>query len=322
MEIVSQDFRINRIKIEIPHYVRPEKEGIDILILGETGTGKDLIAQACHNASGREGQFVVVNATVIPSTGFESDIFGHAKGAFTDAKTERKGRFKEANRGTIFLDEIGDMDIELQSKLLRVIENREIQPLGKDRTEKVDVMLIMATNKDLFQCVENGSFREDLYYRITAGEVVSIPPLRSRKNDIPLLIKHFIQKTDWELKTDSSLPELRVTQGCLKLLKELPWEGNVRELEGLVKRIVNNRIKEKNRDEISEDDIPTHCLQKRQRPRSKKDEIQKGRRGKTELTPENIEKALKNNDGVIAEGSQRVGVHPRTSIPYHERKGD
>ena len=262
VKIISQDYRIDEIKLRIAnHYVRPEKGRIDILILGETGTGKDLIANACHEASGREGQFIKVNAPAIPSIGLESELFGHARGAFTDAKTERKGKFKEANKGTIFLDEIGEMDIKLQSKLLRVIENREIQPLGKDRTEKVDVMLIMATNKDLRKCVKDKSFREDLFYRISSDVIISIPPLRDRQNDIPLLINHFIQEEDWKRKQDSNLPELKFSKDCLKVLKKMPWKGNIRELENMVGRIVVNRMAEENRGEITEEDISTHDIQ-------------------------------------------------------------
>jgi len=308
VEIITQDHQINKIKIDIPDYVRSENGRIDILILGETGTGKDLIAQACHEASGREGQFISVNALAISSTVFESEVFGHAKGAFTDAKTERKGKFKEANMGTIFLDEIGEMDIELQSKLLRVIENREIQPLGKDRTEKVDVIIIMATNCNLRKRIREGKFREDLYYRIDAGASIEIPPLRDRKGDIPLLINHFIQKTDWKRKNNSTLPELKVSQDCLKVLKKMPWKGNVRELEAMVGKIVKNRIREKNRSEITEGDIPHLYIQEASSLKKIKSRKADGRF----YSDNEIISAIRKHNGNKTRAAKEIGCSPRT----------
>ena len=165
-----------------------------VLITGETGTGKELVARAVHDRSAQKNlPLIKVNCAAIPETLLESELFGHLKGAFTDATGTKKGKFSLANRGSIFLDEIGTMSIGLQAKLLRVLQEREIEPLGAERTEHVDVRVIAATNRDLRQLVDEGRFQDDLFYRLHVIPIVA-PPLRDRVEDIPMLVKHFADK--------------------------------------------------------------------------------------------------------------------------------
>jgi len=205
-----------------------------VLILGESGTGKELIAEALHDNSKRRNKpFVKVNLGGISSSLFESEMFGHVRGAFTDARTDRTGRFDIANKGTIFLDEIGDLDAGSQVKLLRVLQDRTFEVLGSSRTKTVDVRVVCATNKNLQEMVRNGSFREDLLYRINLV-TVSLPALRERVNDIPLLVNFFITS----LKEIYNRPLLTVTKHAFKWLQQLPLPGNVRQLKNLVERTV------------------------------------------------------------------------------------
>jgi Nif-specific regulatory protein len=205
-----------------------------ILILGESGTGKELIAKALHyNSSRRDKPFVSINCASIPENLLESELFGYKKGAFTGANTDKKGKFQVANTGTIFLDEIGDMPLYLQAKLLRVLQEREIEPVGSETKTPVDIRVISATNKQLDKLVKGGEFREDLYYRLNVVEI-HVPALRERKDDIPLLVHHFIQKyTERDGKKVDG-----ITQEALMLLQSYQWPGNVRELENVVERAV------------------------------------------------------------------------------------
>jgi len=212
-----------------------------ILITGETGTGKELIAKAIHANSPRaDKMFVAVNSGSLPPDLLESTLFGHVKGAFTGAVAARKGYFEIANGGTIFFDEVGNINLETQGKLLRVIQEREFMPLGSSETVRVDVRILAATNADLKRLVEEGRFREDLYYRLNVINLV-LPPLRERKEDIPLLVEHFFDKYSREnnkfLGPDGrSL--LRFEPEALEVLMEHSWPGNVRELENAVERAV------------------------------------------------------------------------------------
>jgi len=212
-----------------------------ILITGETGTGKELIAKAIHANSARADQpFVPVNSGSVPAELLESALFGHVKGSFTGAFTSRKGYFETANRGTIFFDEIGTISPETQAKLLRVIQEREFMPVGSTETIKVDVRIIAATNADLKRAVEDGRFREDLYYRLNVINL-ALPPLRDRKEDIPLLVEHFLTKycRENEKFLDSQgHSELQLDRDALQLLMEYNWPGNVRELENAIERAV------------------------------------------------------------------------------------
>ena len=205
-----------------------------VLILGETGTGKELIARAIHNLSARrERTLVKLNCAAIPTGLLESELFGHEKGAFTGAINQRIGRFELANRGTLFLDEVGDIPLELQPKLLRVLQEQEFERLGSTRTQKVDVRLIAATNVNLEQLVADKQFRSDLYYRLNVFPIV-IPPLRDRREDIPILARWFTQKFAARMRK----PILSIPARTLSALAEYHWPGNVRELENLIERAV------------------------------------------------------------------------------------
>jgi len=205
-----------------------------ILIMGESGTGKELIARAVHALSPRvDRPFIPVNCGAIPAELLESEMFGHERGAFTGAIGQRAGMFQLANGGTIFLDEVGEMSATLQVKLLRVLQDREIRPVGADRVFKVDVRVLAASNKDLAAEVEEGNFREDLFYRLQVIPIV-MPPLRERRSDIPLLTSHFLEKHN---RKRSGRPA-RIAEEAMVHLWEYDWPGNVRELENLLERLV------------------------------------------------------------------------------------
>jgi formate hydrogenlyase transcriptional activator len=205
-----------------------------VLLLGETGTGKELIARAIHNLSERRARALVkVNCAAIPTGLLESELFGHEKGAFTGAIAQRIGRFELANHGTIFLDEVGDIPLDLQPKLLRVLQEQEFERLGSTRTMRVDVRLIAATNSNLAQRVQEKQFRDDLYYRLNVFPIV-IPALRERREDIPLLVRHFVQKYGRRMKK----PIDTIPATAMKALSEYHWPGNVRELENFIERAV------------------------------------------------------------------------------------
>jgi formate hydrogenlyase transcriptional activator len=205
-----------------------------VLLLGETGTGKELIARAIHNLSFRRQRTLVkVNCAALPTGLLESELFGHEKGAFTGAITQRIGRFELANRGTIFLDEIGDIPLELQPKLLRVLQEREFQRLGSTRTLRTDVRLIVATNANLAQRVNEKRFRSDLYYRLNVFPIL-IPPLRERPEDIPVLVRYFVEK--YTRRMNRRIDTIPVA--VMKAMSEYQWPGNVRELENFVERSV------------------------------------------------------------------------------------
>jgi DNA-binding NtrC family response regulator len=205
-----------------------------VLISGETGTGKELVARAIHDRSAqRQMPLIKVNCAAIPETLLESELFGHVRGAFTGATTTKKGKFALADGGTIFLDEIGTMTPALQSKLLRVLQEREFEPLGAERTEKVDVRVIAATNRDLRQMVSDNRFQEDLFYRLNVIPI-EIPPLRERREDIPPLVEHFVRKH--AQRTGRRVE--RIEDGVLSALQQYDWPGNVRELENTIERAV------------------------------------------------------------------------------------
>jgi len=212
--------------------VAPTDSGV--LIQGETGTGKELIAQAIHNRSGRRDRpFIKVNCAAIPSGLLESELFGHEKGAFTGAITRKPGRFELADKGTLFLDEVGDIPLELQAKLLRVLQEREFERLGSTRTQQVDVRVIAATHRDLKQMVEEGTFRSDLYYRLHVFPL-TVPRLRDRSEDIPLIVRHLVEKYSQRMKRRIEA----ISPRTMAVLKNYAWPGNVRELQNFIERAV------------------------------------------------------------------------------------
>ena len=205
-----------------------------VLITGETGTGKEMAARALHNASPRAHlPMVAVNCSAVPESLLEAELFGHVKGAFTGATNQRAGRFEQAHKSTIFLDEISDMPLELQAKLLRVLQEREFQRLGSSETIRVDVRVIAATNVNLLDRVRQGKFREDLYYRLNVVPL-EMPALRKRPGDIPLLVEHFIAK----FCESEGIPLKKVTPKTLERLFTMPWPGNVRQLENAVEKAI------------------------------------------------------------------------------------
>jgi len=205
-----------------------------VLLLGETGTGKELIARAIHERSRRQKQpFVTVNCAAIPGSLFESELFGHERGAFTGATMQRAGRLELADRGTLFLDEVGDLPLELQPKLLRTLQEHTYERLGSVRTKNVDVRLVAATNCDLEQMIDEKQFRSDLYYRLNVFPI-RVPPLRERLEDIPLLVEHFTRKYASRMNRQiDTIPE-----STIQKLQRWSWPGNVRELENLIERSV------------------------------------------------------------------------------------
>ncbi len=214
----------------------------NVLLLGETGTGKELIARAIHyNSARKDNPFVPINCSAIPENLLESEFFGFVKGAFTGATSSKRGLFEEANGGTVFLDEIGDLSQPLQAKLLRVMDDHEIRPLGGVQSKKVDIRFITATNREILKEVREGQFREDLYYRINVV-TIKLPPLRERKEDIATLARHFLEKYSNEI----GKPVRFFDETALRLLMDYHWPGNVRELQNIIERAVliadNNTI--------------------------------------------------------------------------------
>ncbi len=219
-----------------------------VLVTGESGTGKELVARAIHRNSTRaERRFVRVNCAAIPEELIESELFGHVKGSFTGAVKDQTGKFVQADGGTIFLDEVGDMSLRTQSKVLRVLQDGEVEPVGAARAQVVDVRVIAATNKDLARDIREGRFREDLYFRLNVVPIV-VPPLRQRREDIPGLVEYFAEL----FGTENNSRAKRFTPAALEALKNLPWKGNVRELRNAVERLIIMTPG----DEVGVDDLP------------------------------------------------------------------
>jgi two-component system NtrC family response regulator len=227
--MVGKNLRMQQV-YELIEKVAPTPASV--LITGDSGTGKELVAKAIHFNSPREPfPFITVNCAALADNLLESELFGHEKGAFTGAASMRKGRFELANNGTIFLDEIGEIPLALQSKLLRILQEKSFERVGGTRTLTVDVRIISATNKDLKEEVQQGRFREDLYYRLNVIHV-GMPALRERMDDMPQLVNHFVKKSAESLKNEL----LEISPEALRLMMNLPWEGNVRELENTIER--------------------------------------------------------------------------------------
>ncbi|WP_312133363.1 formate hydrogenlyase transcriptional activator FlhA, partial [Leclercia sp.] len=283
-----------------------------VLILGETGTGKELIARAIHNQSGRsDRRMVKMNCAAMPAGLLESDLFGHERGAFTGASAQRIGRFELADKSTLFLDEVGDMPIELQPKLLRVLQEQEFERLGSNRIIHTDVRLIAATNRDLTQMVADREFRSDLYYRLNVFPIF-LPPLRERPEDIPLLVKSFTFKIAHRLgRNIDSIPA-----ETLRQLSRMEWPGNVRELENVIERAV--LLTRGNVLQLSMPDIDFHRASSTA-PETVVSEIREG-----EEEYQHIVRVLKETNGVIAGprgAAQRLGLKRTTLLSRMKRLG-
>ncbi len=280
-----------------------------VLITGESGTGKELIAREIHRLSQRRTkEFVAINCATLPEGLLESELFGHMKGAFTDAHYNKKGLFEIADGGTVFLDEIGEMPIGLQAKLLRVLENNTFRRVGGVTDIKVDVRIISATNKDLINEVERGNFREDLYFRLNVIPI-HIPPLRERKEDIPILIEHFIKKY---------APDKKITPDAMHALMNYNWKGNVRELENVIERIT--LLCEDN--EIRLSDLPPEIISSSREirflPELTKDGVNLDKIIE-ELEKQYIRKALQITNNTKVEAAKILGLSFR-SFRYRLRK--
>ncbi len=213
--------------------IRVAKTDASVLIVGESGAGKDVFSRIIHqNSSRKQRKYIAVNCAAIPEGTIESELFGHVKGSFTGAERDRRGYFAEADKGTIFLDEVGELPYTMQAKLLRVIENGEFLPVGASNAVKVDVRIVAATNVNLLKAVEQGRFRSDLYYRLNQINI-TVPSLRERKEDIPLLFRYFCG----ELSEKYNIPRIVLTPDALDYLSNYPWRGNVRELKNIAERI-------------------------------------------------------------------------------------
>ena len=230
-EIVGSSLQIRRVVERIERVAPTDAR---VLVVGENGTGKELVAQALHRLSSRtEHRFVEVNCAAIPSELIESELFGHMKGSFTGAIADRAGKFEQAHEGTLFLDEVGDMSLAAQAKVLRALEEGVVNRVGGSKSIQVNVRVIAATNKDLEEEIREGGFREDLYYRLNVVPI-HVPPLRERREDVPMLVQHFVELT---VKMDR-VPPKRFTEEALEHLKSLDWQGNVRELRNTIERLL------------------------------------------------------------------------------------
>lgn len=270
-----------------------------VLIIGESGTGKELVARAVHEKSRRSSRpFLPINCAAIPESLIESELFGYEKGAFTGATSRREGLFQAAQGGTLFIDEIGEMQLGLQSKLLRAIENKKILPVGATREIDVDIRLVAATNRDLKERVEKGQFREDLYYRLRVVEIV-LPPLRERKEDIPLLVRHFID----QIARENNRPVKDITPEALEVLLSYDWPGNIRELRNTLESIIVLSLKE----QIELDDLPTHIIGAKS-----VQAVFKSGMTLAELEKEAIRRTLEEHGGHRARTAESLGISVRT----------
>lgn len=277
-----------------------------VLILGENGTGKEMIANAIHiNSKRKSAPFVMVNLGGISQSLFESEMFGHAKGAFTGAVAARKGRFEMADKGTIFLDEIGDLDMSCQVKLLRVLQQHTFEPLGDSRPKKVDIRVVCATNADLSSMVSQRTFREDLFYRINLI-TLRLPALRERRDDIPLLVRHFISEVAQRSGTD--IPE--ISSEAMEFLSRLPYPGNIRQLKNMVERAVligGDRLEKEtfySMEGINADSVDL-------KPAGTLDDMEK-------LA---IEEALAKSEGNLTQASRILGITRQTLYRRMEKYG-
>lgn len=278
-----------------------------VLIGGESGTGKEVVARAIHNESGRSGQFVAVNCGAIPDNLLESELFGHEKGAFTDANARRIGQFERAHEGTIFLDEIGDMPPAMQVKLLRVLQEKVVERVGGSSPIDIDVRVLAATHQDLPRCIDSGRFREDLYYRLNVFPI-DIPPLRDRKDDIPLLVDEMIRR----LRTRHQV-SISLGNRVLDALLAYDWPGNVRELSNLIERL--SVIK--THGPVGIDDLPVRLRGdlSTELPAAPAELINVSlKQHLSDIEGRLIEEALSQSGGVVARAADLLGVGRTTLV--------
>jgi len=273
-----------------------------VLVTGESGTGKELIAEAIHLSSPRSsGPFVCINMAAVPESLIESELFGHAEGAFTGAARSRMGRFEAANKGTLFIDEIGDLELTCQAKLLRVLENRSVSPVGSNDSRKIDVRVIAATNRNLEKMVADGEFREDLYYRLNVISI-QLPPLRKRPEDIMPLVNHFLE----QFCRESGKPTLAIDDELAEYLQGYEWPGNIRQLRNCVESMVVLAAS----DRLTLDDLPT-MVRKRESATQIRFKIP------LDFTLEDVEQiavqqTLDRFDGNRTRAAQSLGISVRT----------
>ena len=301
-ELVGQSVVMQALQETIRRVARSDST---VLISGDSGTGKELIARLIHQHSGRsQNRFIQVNCAAIPDELIESELFGHEKGSFTGAYEKKIGKFESAHRGSIFLDEIGDLSLKAQAKVLRVLEEGEVQPVGSPEIKKVNVRVIAATNKNLDEEIKKGNFREDLYFRLHVVPIHS-PSLRERKEDIPLLIEHFItyfsEENNYKKKTFSP--------SALSLLMEYPWRGNVRELRNLVERLlIMCRA-----DQISIQDLPEYIGRKNVESELALLQIKNWKEFKNQSEKIYLEQKLKECQYNVAKTAREIGL-PRSNL--------
>ncbi len=284
-----------------------------VLLTGESGTGKELLAKAIHlNSSRRRGPFVVVNCGAIPETLIESELFGHKKGAFTGAVADRVGKFEAAIGGTVFLDEISELKLALQVRLLRVIQEREIDKVGETRPLKVDVRIIAATNRNLANMIEDGSFRDDLYYRLSVV-TLQLPPLRDRSEDVPLLAEHFLRKSCERY----GLPLRRLRPQALEMLESYNWPGNVRELENVIESAV---VLSKS-DELPPEELPENVRRQQSRIAKIHLDIPEDGISLEEVEKELLLKALHKARGNQSQAARYLNITRKTLLYRLEKYG-
>ncbi len=274
-----------------------------VLLRGESGTGKELVANAIHSLSSRADKpFIKVNCPAIPETLIESELFGHEKGAFTGATERRIGRFELANGGTIFLDEIGDLPLHIQSKLLRFLQENSFERVGSSKSIRVNVRVIAATSRNLEKMIEEDLFRSDLYYRLNIVPII-LPPLRERREDIPILAENFLERFN-KINNKS----IKLTERALRVLIEYPWPGNVRELENCIQRLVVLS----NKNIIDQEDLPLPVVYPEINVSPKKDDtVEVKSYTLDEVERNTIIKALKESDWKQKEAARRLGITPR-----------
>jgi PAS domain S-box-containing protein len=308
-DIISRSKAFSRIFDQLPDVAESDAT---VLLQGESGTGKELFASAVHHLSHRnDGPFVKANCGAVPETLLESELFGYKRGAFTGAHRDKPGRFKLAEGGTLFLDEIGDISLGIQVKLLRVLERKEYEPLGGIRTEKADVRIVAATNRDLGDLVARGQFRDDLYYRLNVIRL-EIPPLRERPEDIPLLLEHFIHRLNRRMGK-----QVRgVSENALEILLNHAYPGNVRELQNIIEHAM---ILCKGM-EIQPEHLPNH-LQKPRGPLLHWDPSFKGSEILRDKEKEALLAVIRRHEGRVGEAAQDLGVHRSTLWRKMKRLG-